>query len=372
MVRRTATWAGALAALLGASCGGSVGPARIAYPAPWIGTELGTLAQAAIDGWGVPRVAEVSVAPKRDFGSGYAADIAFAEAVVGTPGVAAAVGPQSSMATLLVAPIYAEAGVPLISATATSDSLGGRSPWVFQLAPSNAAEGAFIAQFAIERLGARRVTIFYLDADEYGLSLQDGVVRALRARNVAPVDQVGFVEGADLPRRVDESLRRATPDVVVVAARATETLAIVRALRARRPGVAVVAGDGVPMTAVFLRPAGAAAEGLYAVSWWNPDSADPRSREFAASYRRATGRPADAAAAMYYDAILLAATAIREAGPHPAAVRRWLAALGTTRAPYAGVTGPISFAPGRRTNLLMMQIAAGAAAAVPGAEASRP
>jgi len=370
--RRVAMVAGVLAALLGGSCERSAGPARIAYPAPFVGRGLGRVAQAAIDAWSTSRVVEVpgATAPNVHLARGYAGDVAYAETVVTTPRLAAAVGPQSSLATLLVAPVYAEAGIPLIAATATSDSLD-RPPWIFQLAPKSAVEGAFIARFALERLGARRVTILYLDSDEYGLSLRDGVVRALLERGVTPVDQIGMIETSDFRRRVDESLRRGVPDAVVVAARSPETVRILQALRARLQNVPVVAGDGVVLNRSFFELAGAAAANLYAVAWWDPASAVPRSRDFAARFRRATGAAPTAAEAMYYDAIMVAAEAVREAGPSPESVRRWLGDLGTTHPPFDGVTGPISFAPDRRVNLRMMQAAGGAAVAVDWPERSR-
>jgi len=69
---------------------------------------------------------------------------------------------------------------------------------------------------------------------------------------------------------------------------------------------------------------------------------------------------------MYYDAIMVAARAVHEAGVHPSAIRRWLTSLGVTLPPYPGVTGPISFAPGRAANLLMTRAAGDTAAPVDG------
>ena len=371
--RRAAVLAGLTAALFGVRCDRSLTPPRIVYPSPWLKPALGQVAQQAIDAWGRPVVAELPESLMRRVkpAPGYEGDIDYAEAMIVVPGLAAAVGPQSSRATLLVGPIYAERGIPLIVATATSDRIRALGPWVFQLAPDNAAEGAFIARFVLDRLAARRVTVFYLDADEYGLGLRDGVVEALRASGTAPVDQVAFIESADLPRRVAESLRRAAPDVVVVAARAPEALVIARAVHERLPRVAVVAGDGVPLNADFIRAAGTAASSVYAVAWWSADSADPQAREFASRFAQKSGAPPSPAETMYYDAIMVAAQAIRTVGPRPAAVRRYLSELGTARAPYHGVTGPISFAPTRPVNLLMTRVVDGAAVPVNGVEATR-
>jgi branched-chain amino acid transport system substrate-binding protein len=358
------------AILVGGSCRTESPPPRIAYPLPWLDAVLAHVAQPAIDAWGRPRVAEIpeSLMARVAVRPGYAGDIEFAEAMVAIPGLVAAVGPQSSRATLLVAPIYAERGIPMIAATATSDRVRALGPWVFQLAPGNAVEGAFIARFVLDRLAARRVTVFFLDADEYGIGLRDGVVRELRLRGVTPVDQVGIIAEADMSRRVAESLRRATPDVVVVAARSPEALALTRALHGRLPRARLVFGDGVPLNPAFVRAAGPAAALVYAVAWWSPDLPGPESRAFAVAYARAKGAPASAAEAMYYDAIMVAAQAVRDVGPGREAIRRYLSELGIARPRYRGITGPITFAPDRPVNLLMTHVVDGAVVMVPGAE----
>jgi ABC-type branched-subunit amino acid transport system substrate-binding protein len=350
---RAADLALAAAVLLAGSCRG--GTPRIGFPEPWLGHTLGRVAQSAIDAWGQPRVAELaeSLPPHPPMPPGYGGDVAFAEATAEIPDLVAVAGPLSSRATLLAAPVYVERRIPLIAPTATSSLIGTLGPWVFQLAPDDHAEGAFMADFALDRLHARRVTVFYLLSDEYGLGLRDGVVSALRRRGVVPVDQAGIIEQSDFPRRVAESLRRARPDVVLVAARGREAAAIARSLDERLPRTPVIVGDGAPLDAGFFAAAGPAAAFVYGVAWWVPDLPDSASRDFVARWAAWSGGVPTASEAMYYDAVMLAAEAVREAGPSRSAVRRWLSGLGTARPPYRGVTGPISFVPGRAVNLLM-------------------
>ncbi len=340
-------------ALLAAACRG--GTPRIGYPLPWLRPTLARIAQRAIDTWGQPRVAALaeSLPAHRPFPPGYGGDVAFAEATAAIPDLAVVVGPLSSRATLLAAPVYAERGIPLIAPTATSSLLGTLGPWVFQLAPDDQAEGAFMAEFALDRLHARRVTVFYLLSDEYGLGLRDGVVRALRRRGVVPLDEAGIIEESDFPRRVAESLARGRPDVVVIAARGTEAAAIARAFDERVPRIPVILGDGAPLDRGFFAAAGPAAANTYGVAWWNPALPDSASRAFVARWEAQGGTTPTATEAMYYDAVMVAAQAVREAGPSRRGVRRWLAGLGSDRPPYLGVTGPISFAPRRAINLLM-------------------
>jgi len=59
---------------------------------------------------------------------------------------------------------------------------------------------------------------------------------------------------------------------------------------------------------------------------------------------------------MQFDALMLLGLAIREVGGNPVAVRDYLAELGAARPPYPGVTGPISFGPGRLRPLFMLRL----------------
>jgi len=295
-------------------------------------------------------------------GRGDAADVGFAEAAIAVPGVVAVVGHPSSRASLLAAPIYGEAGVPFIVPTATSRRLRDAGPWTFQLAPDDEAEGAFIAGFALDSLRARGISIFYLVADEYGIGLRDGIARALAARGVAPADEVGILEDSDLERRVAASLRRRTPDAVVIAARTPEAVKITLAIRQRLAGVPLILADGIEHDA-FVRAVASRLGPVDAVAWWRSDNADSTSRSFVQRFERAAGRPPRPQEAMYYDALMVAAQAVHTVGSRRDAVRRYLSELGVSRPPYRGVTGPVSFARNRPTNLVMVHLGSGAAVA---------
>ena len=281
-----------------------------------------------------------------------------AEQFVAMRGLAGVVGHASSRGSLVAAPVYNEAGVVQLTPYATSRLLRTAGPWTFNLAPDDSVEGAFIGDFTAGRLRARRVTIYFVN-DEYGLGLRDGVVAELRHRGVAVIDQVSMDPTSDFPTLVAASLVRGTPDVVVVAGRQAETGRIARLMWARGVRRAVVAGDGAQRVPELGDAAGPAADSVYVVAFWMPDAPDERSRAFSAAYRRVVGREPESADAMSYDALMLMATAVREGGPEPAAVRRYLEELGRSRPPYAGVTGQISFAADAPRRLLMAQLHGG-------------
>ena len=336
-----------------AACAGRSGTPRIAY----IGSDT-TLASVVTDqtreqGETI-HLLPVSAAQRDNIGRGDARDVASAEAAVQAPGVVVVVGHASSRGSLLAAPIYGEAGMPFIAPTATSRRLHDAGSWTFQLAPDDEAEGAFIAGFALDSLAAPAITVFYLSADEYGIGLRDGVARALKKRGRTLAEEVGILEDSDFERRVAASLRRRTPDAVVLASRTPEAVAVARAIRRRLPRVPLILADGVDAGG-FGREMGAFAGPAWAVAWWLPGSADSASRAFVGTFERVARRPPRQQEAMYYDALMVAAQALRAAGPHRDAIRRYLSELGVSRPPYQGITGPISFAADRPTNLVMLR-----------------
>lgn len=321
------------------------------------------MAQAAIDAWGTPRAVEVLLGWHRDarVRTSYAGEIDYAEAMVALPQLIAGVGPLSSRSTLLVAPIYAERGIPLISATATTRKLRKLNPWVFPLAPDDQAEGAFMASFVLHSLRSTRITIVYLGADEYGQGLRDGVVEALQKAGVRPVDEFAVSTHSDFSRLLGASLRRSTPQAIVVAARAPETKALLRALGTTLPDVPLVLGDGASADSQSLQLGAGKWRPAYAVRWWDVARGDSASRAFVARYTALMGVRPTAFEAMHYDALMVAAQAVREVGPDPSAVRQYLAELGGKRPPYRGVTGPIAFNEGRLPNLVMTRVLDGRA-----------
>jgi ABC-type branched-subunit amino acid transport system substrate-binding protein len=110
-----------------------------------------------------------------------------------------------------------------------------------------------------------------------------------------------------------------------------------------------LAGDGIESRSTQLGEiAGRAVDRLHSVVFWDRARDDSATREFVGRFTRLVGRAPDDTDAMVYDAFLLLGEAVREAGAHRAAVRRWLESLGDARPPWEGITGPVSFRAERR------------------------
>ena len=326
------------------------------------------VAQALIDSTTSPGEPLILVRP---VGAGEASDsgsletdVSQAMQLAAGSNVIAVVGHPSSTGALLAAPIYTEAGIPILVPTATTRRLASAGHLVFPLVPNDSVEGAFIAHFAVERLAAHTVLLFHV-VDDYGVGLASGVEDALDELGATVLDRVPVRLDQPCPPfsdinhyqvQVDASLLKGEPDVVVVAGRRWELGCIAQALHERVEGTPVIAGDGVaPLDSVVTDTAGPALDFVYLVTFWDPEAATPQATAFRERFRRMAGRAPRADEALVHDAIMLVATAVREVGADREAVGEYLRSLGRNRPPYTGVVGEIDFETGRQRPLLMMR-----------------
>lgn len=291
-------------------------------------------------------------------GNGLAGEVRRAAELARVPGVTVVVGHVGSRATLLAAPIYGDAGIPVVVPTATSRRLKTAGVHVFTMAPDDSLEGEFIVDFVRRSLGAASVTIVYAP-DEYGLGVRAGVEAAGAQRAMRVVDAMPVSVNDCRSARADPyvlaaraSLRRGRPDAVIIATSSTIAACVVRAFRAERPGIPVVMADGAAPTEVFLEVAGAAADSAFFAAFWHPDLDAARSAAFRVRFHELTGRAPQASEVVWYDALRLAADVALRANGRPARALELLARTGGAQ-PFRGLAGTIGFRPRRPLPLVM-------------------
>lgn len=281
-----------------------------------------------------------------------------AQRMVSFPNVVAVVGHGGSRGSLAGAVIYNEAEVPQIVPLGTSRQLRTAGPWTFMLAPDDSAEGAFLGDF-LERLGSiRTITMFYVN-DEYGTGLRDGIIASLERHRLRLLDLVPVNPGSDLPTMVDATLLHGRPHAIVCATRSVETGEIAALVHRAGLKIPIVAGDGALILPELADRAGPAADSLYVVGFWAADNPDPVSRAFVSRFQRIAHRDPVSSDAMEHDAIMLLVQAIREVGPDPRRIRDYLLSLGSTRPPYHGVTGNVTFQKTHPARLIMFRLQQG-------------
>jgi branched-chain amino acid transport system substrate-binding protein len=329
----------AFVALLALGCD-RPGPAVVGYAFPYTAAAVVRLARETVSE--MPGRPAVHIAEDTVVG-GLRADLEVERArrMVELPRLVGVVGHADSRGALAAAPVYNDAEVVQITPLATSRRLADAGPWTFTLAPDDSVEGAFIGRFVDERLRAREAALLYV-GDEQGEGLRDGVAAELERRAIRINREFLYDGESDLETLVRASLEPRVPDVVIVAGPQASTAEIARHMMRYAPGIPVVAGDGALRFPGVAEQAGPAAERLYVVSLWLPDTADARYRAFESRYRQLTGETPNPTDVLIYDALMMLVAAAVEGGGEPAAARRWLVSLGRSRPPYQGVTGPIT------------------------------
>lgn len=264
------------------------------------------------------------------------AEVALAERLAADRSVVAVVGHLRSRGSLAAAPVYGRAGLPQVVPGSTSRRLRLVGPWTFVLAPNDSAQARFLAA-AADSIGARRVLLFY-SAEPYGESMVESIRPALAARGIAVADEIRLGMGTDVPTLTEAAVRRRPVDAVILMTDVTQAGEIARTIVPIRPGLPLLSGDGAMYPLGLRNTAGAAAESLWIVSLWRPDTTDAEVRRFVERFRAAAGRDPMPTEAFGYDALLYAEAAIHAVGPDRSAIRAWLAGQGGALPPPGHVT----------------------------------
>ena len=264
------------------------------------------------------------------------AEVALAERVAADQTVITVVGQSGSRGSLAAAPVYARAGIPQIVPTATNRLLRVAGPWTFVLVPPESAEANFIAA-ALDSMRARRVSVFY-SGEPYGEGMNAAVTSALTARHIAVVDEVRLGDDADVGTLSEASLRAHPTEAILLLTGYDQAGAVAKAVVASHPRLRLIAADGAFYGNGLRHVAGAAAESLYLVSVWRPDTTDAVTRRFVTLFRQVAGRDPTPSEALGVDAMLYARAAIAAVGPSRTAVRAWLAGPGGTVPPPGGIS----------------------------------
>ena len=340
--------------LLALACSGPPEPLVIgfAYPADGAYQVALQLARQTLAADGGPAV----TIRQPHFDSAQANDFELRQAqeLAAIPGICAIVGHGSSGSSLAAAPVYNDSGLPHLNALATSRLLARSGPWTFSLIPDDASEGAFIAGFAADELGARTASVIYVN-DGYGTGLRFGSVAGFAGHGITVLDQAPIDGDTDLEVTLRAMLLHGEPDVLVVAARVAQSAAIARLMQRLSPRTRLIVGDGALVLPALADSAGPAAGNVHIVSFWLPDST-PAVRDFVARFERLAGRAPTAFDALNYDALMLAATAARAGRGDRARVAGWLRRLGAGAPEFQGVSGPISFTTRPRAGMIMARL----------------
>ncbi|NUT34421.1 MAG: branched-chain amino acid ABC transporter substrate-binding protein [Hamadaea sp.] len=181
-----------------------------------------------------------------------------AQRIAADPRILGVVGPQFSGEAEAAVPILDEAGLTVVTATATRPALAEQGWKVFHRAiGSDAVQGPAAARYIRNVLGSRRVIVID-DASAYGKGLADEVRRVLAGVIVKSLSV--RVKQGDFSREVAD-VRASEADAVFYGGYYAEAGPLLKQLRGGGVRAAFVAADGVKDPGLVQGAGAAAAEG---------------------------------------------------------------------------------------------------------------
>jgi branched-chain amino acid transport system substrate-binding protein len=241
----------------------------------------------------------------------FAADITAlaAERLLGVEGLVGVVGPMCSDGAAAVIPTYAEAGIVMISGSATRTDLTLNQPesgFFFRTAYTNAGEGALQGRYVIAQLDADTAYVIG-DSEAYGEDLADAAEEALDASGHA-VTRESIVEGTVDFSELASRIAGDKPDVVIFEGFNPEGALLYRQLRDAGYSGPFIGSDGTLSAPDFIEPLGDVAEGAIFAG-----CSLELQEEFLADYVDIIGsEPVTAFPAQYADAATILLDAVAE------------------------------------------------------------
>ena len=211
-------------------------------------------------------------------------------------------------------------------------------PWTIRVISDDRQSGYALASYIFENMKHERVAVIRSNSryGRVGIMEYSGV--AVRLGHPMMIEE-RYNNGETDFRKQLESIKRVSPDAVLIWGNAKESALILKQIREMGMEQPVYASDRV-VSNEFLKIAGPHAEGIITTSPYDPEADNPKLKKFRAEYFERFGLEANVFAAHAYDGMNLIIEAIQKVGLNRVLIRDVLSDLKTFQG-YQGVTGEI-------------------------------
>lgn len=257
--------------------------------------------------------------------------------------VIAVVSGSYSGPTRVAAPIFQEAGMPMLSAYAIHPDVTKSGDFVFSQSFSGAVQGRAGAKVAVDNLGAKRISILAVDVD-FGKTLSEAFTAYAteHGAEIVSIDKFGMPETEFSPvlTKIKETIN---PDLLYIACYPSHGAEIARQSKRLGLNVQILGTEGID-SVQFLEVAKEDAEGVIITTNMDRDSKAETVQNYITAYKSTYGTAPDMVGASTYDAFETLFKVIAENGTDPINIREGVKAL----TDFETVTGQlIEYAPSR-------------------------
>lgn len=253
-------------------------------------------------------------------------------------GVVGVVGHLNSGTTIPASRIYADAGIPQISPSATNPDYTRQGyKTTFRMIANDVQQGTALGQFAIDTLKAKTVAVVD-DRTAYGQGLADEFAKAVIAKGGTVVKREFTTNTATDFNAILTAIKGAQPDVVFYGGMDAQAGPMAKQMKRLGIKAKLMGGDSM-QTPEFIKLAGDAAESLYASACGLPRDKMPGFAAFNTKFQSKFNTEIQVFSPYEYDAVRVLVDAMQRAGSSDP--KQYLAEVGKTN--YTGVTGKVSF-----------------------------
>ena len=226
--------------------------------------------------------------------------------------VIAGISGSYSGATRAAAPIFQEAGIPMISAYAIHPEITKTGDKIFRVGTLATVQGRVGAELIGKVLNAKKVAILTVDND-FGVSLTDGFKEYANELGLEIVLEEKYPLGETEFRPIIGKIKAANPDAVYATGYYNEASNLVNQAQDEGLNVQIIGQEGYD-SPKFVELAGPASEGVIITTDLNRDSDREMTQLFLKRYKEDYGEDADMVGASAFDAVQVLAYAINTAG----------------------------------------------------------
>jgi len=218
--------------------------------------------------------------------------------------IVALIGPVISGTSLVVAELAQEAGIPMLTPTATNADVTVGFDYVFRACYIDPYQGRVVAKFAGENLKAKTAVIFRNISNDYSIGLADAFDTAFTGEIVA--DESYTAEDNDF-KAIISNIVSLNPDVIFIPDYYNTVGLIAKQLNEAGVTATLLGGDGWD---AIQNDYAAEVEGDFFANHYATSDESPVVQDFIAAYVAKYDEEPNALAALSYDATKVMAAAI--------------------------------------------------------------
>jgi len=243
-----------------------------------------------------------------------------------------------SNSALASTPTAEQNQIVLISPTASADAFRYAGDYIFRLRESSILHGARMADFSFYNLSARRIAVFYLDA-ENGRSYAESFKKSFTELGGSIVSYEGYIGGSTDFRTSLTKIREQKPDAVYIPGTIPEVGLILKQAAEFNLKIPFLSSAGAQNPEIFKIVDQEANGLIYTYPRFNPDCTQNPCKSFVEKYKAKYNATPEMVATNSYDIIMLLSTIFVEYGTSSEQIKEGLYKTQN----YNGASGKISF-----------------------------